>query len=53
MSGKILKINKPTLKSSEEIKIEALADKVRDLEYQVTKLSGYVLKLLKLLKIQE
>lgn len=53
MKGKILPLKKKPLRSSEEIKIHALADEVQDLKDTVRKLSGVVYKLLKKLEKQE
>lgn len=51
MTAKILPLGKrKKLKSSEEIKIQALADRVKDLEDRVHKQSMLVAELLKLLE---
>lgn len=48
--AKILPMRKKPQKSSEAIKIQALADRIVDLEGQVYKLSGLVSKLLKFIE---
>jgi hypothetical protein len=50
MKGKILPLKKKTLRSSEEIKIHALANEVQDLKDTVRRLSSVVYKLLKKLE---
>jgi hypothetical protein len=50
MEAKILPLRKRKLRSSEENKIQALADRVKDLEDKVYKQSTLVARLLKLLE---